>query len=187
MSYSRTIEQVFWPEGSTRDIWMIVDCARDPQPIFRYLLSCHLEYSCLYSGVLAPELEMAAPYLVQLNFDDEESRQLIEMSWGNSWGVFLKSSTTLKKLRRHLRGFLMVRGPQGARMTFRYYDPRVLRSYLPTCSAEDLRAVFGPIECFWTEDKNEPDYIVQYRFTGTRLAEKRLSMEEAELSQTAGA
>jgi hypothetical protein len=133
---------------------MIVDCARDPQRIFPFLLDSHLEHACLYSGTLAPALEMAAPYLVQLYSDEVQTKRLIELSWGNYWGVFLKSNTTMNRLRRHLRGFLVVQDPGGRRLLFRYYDPRVLRAYLPTCNADELKTVFGPIESMWTEDGN---------------------------------
>ncbi len=176
MRSHQAIEEFLWPTGSTRNAWMVVDCARDQKQIFLFLLGCHLEYSCLYSGPLTPALEMAAPYLVQLEHDDQETRRLIQLSWGNSWGVFLKSGTSLEKLRRHLRGFLMVRDPQGRRMTFRYYDPRVLRVYLPTCNSEELRTVFGPIECFWTEDQKDSDHMLEFRFEAGRLARKTLSL-----------
>jgi hypothetical protein len=176
MSIQSSIEDTLWPHGFSRDVWMILDCARDQQRIFRFLLSCHLEYSCLYSGYLAPALEMAAPYLVQLEHDHSETRRLIELAWGNSWGVFLKSGTSLIKLRRHLREFLMVRDPQGRRMAFRYYDPRVLRVYLPTCNGEELRTVFGPIESFWTEPPNDLDHIQEFRLKGGRLVKQMLSL-----------
>jgi hypothetical protein len=178
MSRLQAIEDYLWPNGFTRDVWMIVDCARDQQRIFRFLLSCHLEYSCLYSGYLPPVLETAAPYLVQLEHDNAETRRLIELSWGNSWGVFLRSGTNLNKLRKHLRGFLMVRDPLGRRMTFRYYDPRVLRVYLPTCNGEELRTVSGPIECFWTEAEKDSDRMLEFRFEGGRLARKHLSLRD---------
>lgn len=171
MSRGEVMEELFWPQGFTRDVWMIVDCARDPQRIFRFLLGCHLEYSCLYSGVLPPALEMAAPYLVQLEHDNQETRRLIQLSWGNSWGVFLKSGTSMNKLRRHLRQFLMVRDPQGRRMVFRYYDPRVLRAYLPTCNGEELRTVFGPVESFWTEAAPDVDHMLEFRFEGKLITE----------------
>ena len=171
---------------------MIVDCAREPRGIFRFLLSCHLEHSCLYSGPIAPELEMAAPYLLQLECNNPETRRLIELSWGNSWGVFLRSGTSLHKLRRHLREFLIVRDPQGRRMAFRYYDPRVLRTYLPTCVSEELQTFFGPLECFWTEAKNDPDYMLEFRSEGGTLVKnthsltpKRGSLStDAQLSET---
>src|ERR1700751_4536119 len=144
------IEEILWPEGPRQNIWMIIDGACSIE-IFRMLLACHLEYACLYSGPLSPELEMAAPYLVQLDHGYRDTHKLIERAWGKSWGVFLRSDTSLKKLRRHLREFLVVRDERGNRLVFRYYDPRVLRVYLPTCTISELRTVFGPIECFWTE------------------------------------
>lgn len=176
MNRYKVMEELLWPNGFTRDVWMIVDCARDQKPIFRFLLGCHLEYSCLYAGPLAPALEMAAPYLVQLEFEGSETRRLLELSWGNSWGVFLRSGTNMKKLRRHLREFLIVRDPQGRRLAFRYYDPRVLRAYLPTCSSEELRTVFGPIQSFWTESEKDIDRILEFHLDGNRLVRKPLSL-----------
>jgi hypothetical protein len=172
----QAIEQHLWPKGFTRNVWMILDCARDQTRIFRFLLACHLEYRCLYSGALAPALEMAAPYLLQLEYDSQETRHLIELSWGNSWGVFLRSETSLNKLRRHLREFLIVRDPHGRRMAFRYYDPRVLRAYLPTCSSEELRTVFGPIECFWTEHKQDPEQMQEFRLERSKLLQHPLPL-----------
>ena len=186
MSRYQTIEEYLWPKGSMPDVWMIVDCARDQRRIFRFLLGCHLEYSCLYSGPLAPALEMAAPYLVQLDYGNEESRRLIELSWGNSWGVFLRSGTSLNKLRRHLREFLLVRDPQGRRMAFRYYDPRVLRAYLPTCNGEELRTVFGPIECFWTEGQKDVEHMQEFRFEGGKAVKKTLSLTSSSGRQSGG-
>jgi hypothetical protein len=186
MSRYRAIEEFLWPKGFTRDAWMIVDCARDQRRIFRFLLGCHLEYSCLYSGPLAPALEMAAPYLLQLEYDNEDTRRLIELSWGNSWGVFLKSGTSLNKLRRHLREFLIVRGPQGQRMAFRYYDPRVLRAYLPTCNSGELRTVFGPIESFWTEEQKDVEHMLEFRFAGGKLVGKTVSLASSGGRQSAG-
>lgn len=161
------IESVLWPKGPRRDVWAILDGARDRR-IFSFLLNSYLNYSCLYSGTLAPELEIAAPYLVQLEYEDRFSRDLIEQSWGNSWGVFLRCDAGLQKLRRHLRGFLIVQDPRGRRMLFRYYDPRVLRVYLPTCNAEELRKIYGPISTCWTEDE-QAQALLEFRFDGRKL------------------
>lgn len=155
------IEEILWPEGPRQNVWMILDGAHTID-IFRLLLACHLEYACLYSGQLTPELEIAAPYLVQLDHGYRDTHQLIQRAWGNSWGVFLRSDTSLKKLRRHLQEFLVVRDTKGNHLVFRYYDPRVLRVYLPTCVTSELRAVFGPIECFWMESES-PEYMLDFR------------------------
>jgi hypothetical protein len=180
MTRWQAIENYLWPKGPSRDVWMIVDCARDPKRIFRFLLASHLEQSCLYSGPLAPAMEMAAPYLLQLEHDSEETRRLIELSWGNSWGVFLRSPTNLVNLRKHLRSFLIVKDPEGRRMTFRYYDPRILRVYLPTCTGGELRTVFGPIEFFWTEDWTEEDHMLEFEYQAGRLIRSTRSLKHFE-------
>jgi hypothetical protein len=46
----------------------------------------------------------------------------------------------------------MVYSPEAKPMYFRYYDPRVLRIYLPTCNAQELATVFGPVTSFVLED-----------------------------------
>lgn len=164
------IEEILWPEGPRQNMWMILDGARSIE-IFRMLLACHLEYSCLYGGALTPEMEMAAPYLVQLDHGYKDTHQFIQRAWGNSWGVFLRSETSLKKLRRHLREILVVRDERGNRLVFRYYDPRVLRVYLPTCTTSELRTVFGPIECFWTEGKGGVE-LIEFSVESTGLHQR---------------
>jgi len=64
-------------------------------------------------------------------------------------------------MRRHLRRFLIVRAPDGKRLYFRYYDPRVLSVYLPTCNAAELQYIFGPVRQFVCEG---PDPTVLLRF-----------------------
>ena len=172
------IEEILWPENPRQNVWMILDGARSLE-IFRMLLACHLEYACLYSGPLTSELEMAAPYLVQLDRGYKDTHQFIRRAWGNSWGVFLRSETSLKKLRRHLRELLIVRDTKGNRLTFRYYDPRVLRVYLPTCTPSETRTVFGPIECFWTEGPNAED-LSEFCLGIAGIQQRRLDVAKVE-------
>jgi hypothetical protein len=167
----QTIERHFWPYGSNRDVYMIVDAAHDRR-IYSDLVNSHFNYSCLFAGDLPFELEVAAPYLVQLEFEDKYTRGLIERSWGKSWGIFLKSDTRMEKLRRHLRTFLRVRSHNGKMLLFRYYDPRVLRVYLPTCTSDELQTVFGPIKHFWTEDETQTS-LLRFDVIRGRLAQER--------------
>ena len=96
-------------------------------------------------------LQQTAPYLIQLDREDRFTRYLIETGWGASWGSFVRTETGIKQLRRHLKEFLRVRDEAGKRLIFRYYDPRVLRVYLPTCRPAELDTFFGPINAFITE------------------------------------
>ena len=46
----------------------------------------------------------------------------------------------------------MVQDEGGQEYFFRYYDPRVLRKYLPTCTPEEVRSFFGPVRSFIAEN-----------------------------------
>ena len=96
------------------------------------------------------------------------------MGWGNSWGVFLRIGD-FSRLRPHLRSFLRVTDEAGTVMFFRYYDPRVLRAYLPTCQPEELRAVFGPIDSYLVEGEDGTS-LIEYQFDGIQLRERRIGL-----------
>ncbi|HZT33316.1 MAG TPA: DUF4123 domain-containing protein [Bryobacteraceae bacterium] len=182
--YLANLEKLLWPAGARRGLWMIVDGARDRQ-IFGMLLNSYLEYSCLYSGTIPVALEPAAPYLVQLEYEDRYTRQLLERGWGKSWGIVLKCDTSVERLRRHLRTFLVVQDPRGKQLLFRYYDPRVWRVYLPTCNDSELRTVFGPIEAFYVEDE-DPAELWEFRREDGRLARRKISLATGEVAVPRG-
>lgn len=161
-----------WPPGSPAgtSVWAILDCARDER-IFAALRNSRLDYRCLYSGRLPRELEVVAPHLVEVAPTHAFTPHLIEMGWGKSWGVFLRIKDPAN-LRHHLRGFLRVRDESGRRLIFRYYDPRVLRIYLPACRPDELRTVFGPIGSYLAEGESG-ESLIEFEFDGNRLVERR--------------
>jgi hypothetical protein len=167
------IHRALWPMGDApvAGVWAILDCARDPR-IYRALLGSRLDFRCLYSGRLPRELEVVAPHLVELLPNNRLTRQLLEEGWGRSWGVLLQIDDP-SELRHHLRKYLRVRDEAGRRLLFRYYDPRVLRAYLPTCQADELRQVFGPVKRFLAEGEDGQS-LVGWRFDGRRLLPENL-------------
>ncbi|HZS41426.1 MAG TPA: DUF4123 domain-containing protein [Polyangia bacterium] len=132
-------------------LYAIVDCARSPRayPLVR---DCALETACLYDGDPPNPLREAAPYLVRLQANAPFVADLIAHGWGEAWGIYAASHVALDDLRRHLRTLLRVRDPDGRVLLFRFYDPRVLRLYAPTCTPDERARLFGPIEQFLVED-----------------------------------
>lgn len=153
---------VLWPEGarSKVGVWGILDCARDPK-IYLALLESKLEFRCLYSGKLPRALEMNAPHLVELSPTNRLMARWLDEGWGRAWGVFLKIGDP-SNLRHHLRKFLKVKDESGRVLIFRYYDPRVLRAYLPTCTPDELRQLFGPIAS-WSVENGVGDALIDFR------------------------
>jgi hypothetical protein len=151
MSRSSELRSLLWPKGSRPDVWAVLDCARDRQ-IYSAIYHSHNISACLYAGAIPDALERRAPHLVRLEYEkDRLTDLLLSSAWGQSWGVFLRADTNLQKLRTHLRKFLIVADEGGRRLLFRYYDPRVLRVFLPTCTADQLDVLYGPVDLFWTE------------------------------------
>jgi hypothetical protein len=149
------IEQL-WPDGDAangRQVFAVVDGARDPR-IQAMLRDSGLEQLCLFAGPLTPALEAVAPRLVRMSPQARLTRPLFECGWNDHWFVLVRTApdVTLQQLHRHLRTLLRVRDEAGRILMFRFYDPRVLRPYLPTCTSEEGRLMFGPIEEFVCAD-----------------------------------
>lgn len=144
-------------DGSLPQIYAIVDGARAEQASAQ-AAEAETEYCCLYRGELDPELAKAAPYLVKLTPELPFTAWLLR-GWGESWGIFVESAADLRILRRHFRTFLMVYDEDGKPLYFRYYDPRVLRAFLPTCNADDLKVLFGPVDDYLMESEDGAEVL----------------------------
>lgn len=163
------ILQALWPQGQVAElsVWAILDCARDPK-IYLALLTSRLEFRCLYSGKLPQAIERVAPHLVELVPTNRLTATLLSDGWGRAWGVFLKIRDPAN-LRHHLRKCLKVSDEGGRRWLFRYQDPRVLRVYLPTCTAFERSQFFGPISSFIVEQEAGAG-LLEFRADGTASA-----------------
>jgi hypothetical protein len=156
----KTINYLFRSEeGRTpQGTYTILDAARDDK-IYPELVNSDIESLCLYLGEKAVELATVAPYLLELKREDPFTQWVLNNGLGKSWGIFLQSSAPFKELHRHFRKFLMVYDEEGTPLYFRFYDPRVLRVYLPTCNESELQTVFGPVTQFYVEGKEENQLI----------------------------
>ena len=128
-------------------------------------------YQSLYEGEQAADLAAYGPYLVEMQKGGKLMPFLIKVGWGKSWGVFLSTQMAFVDARRHLRHFLMVDIEGGKRVLFRFYDPRVMRTFIPTCTAEQRIEFFGKIENIYVESEKE---MAIHRFTAAGSDEYRL-------------
>lgn len=100
----------------------------------------------LFQGTAQEKYWAVAPYLARV--DSSLLRWLVENLWQEPWGIFVFSKATLQDLHKHFRHFFITTLPDGRQWFFRYYDPRILLSYLPTCNVEELRWFFGQVRAF---------------------------------------
>ncbi|HVR06578.1 MAG TPA: DUF4123 domain-containing protein [Thermoanaerobaculia bacterium] len=98
---------------------------------------------CLYRGNVDPKVLAVAPYVAAV--DPPLLDWLRSAVWAEPWGIFVATPADLKTVRTHLRKFLTVKSPEGAPFYFRYYDPRVLPTFLGSCNRKELAEFFGPV------------------------------------------
>ena len=165
-------KRLFREEGAK--VYAVLDGA-SIESLLQMFFKFEPEYLCLYQGDLEPDMAEVAPYLVRLDRDSAFTDWLFETGWGNHYGIFAVAFSDLKQTRQHFRKFLTVYDSKGKPMLFRYYDPRVLRVYLPTCNAQELEQFFGSLEFFFLEDA-ESKTALKFKFTGGELNQERIQV-----------
>jgi hypothetical protein len=175
--------QTLWPEdlpGYTK-VFTIVDGAQDKR-IYGAVDASRQDRFCLpsvdrrWGGQDLPwQLLMTSPYLVDLDPEEEFTSYMLRNGWDRHWGIFCRSDTGIQNVRRHFRDLLVVRDEKGRRLMFRYYDPRVLRAYLPTCLPAELRQVFGPVDVYIVPG-DDPETAIAFRLDGGRLSQEVVAL-----------
>jgi hypothetical protein len=137
-------------------LYAIIDTARDRQA-FSVLETADCHYEILYPPRLAFDMDDRGPHLVSVRPGSFCLELLINAGWGNSWGIYLAGPGDFVAVRRHLQRLLFVHLHDGRQALFRFYDPRVLRDYLPNCSEAKLDQFFGPLTTIYLESGNGQD------------------------------
>ncbi len=141
-------------------LYALADAAREataPHRARRAGLACE----SLFSGELGEMVASVAPHLIAV----EPGGPFFAWwcgEWGRSIGVLLESSAPPAEVRKHFRTLTIVRDPQRRRHFFRFYDPRVLRTFLPVCEPAELQRCFGPVRSFFCEGPG-PASLLHYR------------------------
>ncbi|MFN2531632.1 MAG: DUF4123 domain-containing protein [Pyrinomonadaceae bacterium] len=160
----------------TRSVFVVLDGASVPGLVSK-LQASNLECICLFRGALAPDVAEVAPYLVHLLVGSEFTKWITREGWGKHWGIFALSASDIRMLRQHFRTLLTVYDPNAKPVLFRYYDPRVMRTYLPTCNSEELTALFGPVDKYIMEDEAEPRGLL-FRMSAAGLKQETFLIEQ---------
>lgn len=159
--------QTLWMHPEDR-VYALLDGASVPKLLDRLYAAPRPQFECLFTGDLAPDMAEVAPYLVALERDSEFAQWVMGQGWGHHWGLYAVSQADLRKLWFHLRQLITVYSPEHRPMLFRYYDPRVLRVFLPTCSKEQVLEMYGPVDRFVTE-ADAPTTALTFTHVGGEL------------------
>jgi hypothetical protein len=152
-------------------LYALIDGAQAFELAFAARLMGH-DLFTLFSGTLAHTVAQVGPCLVAI---DEPSAFLEK--WvaqiGRHAGILFESPADLPELCAHLRSAFVATDEEGQEYFFRFYDPRVLRAFLPTCRLGELAEFFGPVTRWIVEQERGTAYTA-YSFDESGLAGKEI-------------
>lgn len=129
-------------EGET--LFAVIDAARDRRLAWIAHTEATTRPLSLFNPPGARCLAQVAPYLAPI----DPAGPLFaawEQRLGESIGLLLLTHLTMRELRVHLRSIFVAVDSQQQECFFRFYDPRVLRTYLAHCTPGEGAAFFGPV------------------------------------------
>ncbi|HNW75071.1 MAG TPA: DUF4123 domain-containing protein [Bacteroidales bacterium] len=162
---------------SLRNEFILLDAARMEEEM-ETAKKLNPEFDSLYRGRSEENLASVAPYIFRVERGGEFESWYFEKGWGDAWGVMILSQEEMKTLHRHFRKFLLIRTEDGEELYFRYYDPRVLRIFLPVCNRDQIRDFFGPVDYFICEDE-DPGFALVYSVDDGMLLQDRITRDAA--------
>jgi hypothetical protein len=118
------------------------------------------EFDSLYRGLSQEKMSNVAPYLFSFRANTPFSDWYSEKGLGKSWGVIVEGNISFEACWKHFRKFLFVKTEDGKELYFRFYDPRALKTFLPSCADNQILEFFGPVEKFLMEGNEQRESIV---------------------------
>jgi len=159
----KTVADFLWDQAEKKmcNLYAIVDSARNDE-IFKYFLTDTISYRSLFQGKMDVKFFGVSGFLVECRKDSIIFNWLTTKAWGDSCSVFFISKSHFEEVFRHLQKFNRVYLEDDDVVYFRFYDPRVLRLYLPSCNNKEIRTFFGEIESFFMESEN-PEILTEFQ------------------------
>lgn len=157
MTAEAALKNALAKRGNT---FAVLDASREPAGVHAAKVAGGLCKS-LYEGSTGERLRQVAPYLVEFRTASSFARWWFD-AWGKSAGIIVETSGSFADVRKHCRTLMIVRGQDQAKYYFRFYDPRVLRTYLPTLAEAEAERFFGLITAVHCEGTDGAE-LITYR------------------------
>ncbi len=160
-------------DGKALQFFLLLDAAKMRERI-EEAKRFNPEHECLYKGEAADTLHSVGPWLFSFPTPSLFSDWYIANFEKQNWGIIIQSNSDFKSLYIHLKKFLLVKTEEGKKLYFRYYDPRVLPTFLETADESQLETFFGPIDKFIVENENTE--LQEYKIVQNKLISKKSNL-----------
>jgi pSer/pThr/pTyr-binding forkhead associated (FHA) protein len=140
-----------WPGFTRGQSTLLTALYRDGETVFAVLdplrdarIPAFLDASGEQFATLDDGFRIAA-YVVQLPKHARLLDVLIKDGWSRGWGFYCTAQEGLDGVCAHLKNFVTLYTPKGMPMTYRFWDPRVLRASAPVFLPQEAVDFFGPL------------------------------------------
>jgi hypothetical protein len=139
------------------NVYAVLDASRDSR-IPAFVDASGEPYAALDAAGKIPAFVVALPREARL------LDVLIKDGWSHGWGFYCTSPASLEELCVHWRSYLFLHTEDGRTVTFRFWDPRVLRALAPVMPAREAAEFFGPMSRMIVESE-KPEIAVELSLT----------------------
>jgi len=116
-----------------------------------------------------------SPFLVLLPHQSRLLDVLIKDGWNHGWEFFFAAPIEIEQALWHWRTFVTLHNRDGQAVTFRFWDPRVLRAVVPAMTPQEAAAFFGPISRLIVEG-DKPGLAVEFTRASGGVSQQALAL-----------
>jgi hypothetical protein len=140
-----------WPGFTSAQSVLLTSLYRDGETVFSMLdplrdarIPAFLDASGEKFVSLDDGIRVTA-YVVQLPPHARLLDVLVKDGWSRGWGFYCTSAGGLDEVCAHFKNFITLYTPAGTPLTYRFWDPRVLRASIPAFLPQEAVDFFGPL------------------------------------------
>lgn len=165
--------------NSNELLYTVVDACQAPELIELARSKFGQPIRMLFKGKAAAleEVESFAPFFIPVDVETDFLEHWATY-WGKNAGILFASEAEPRAIFRHLRKIFVVQDEEGQEHFFRFYDPRILRIYLTTCTPEELTQFYGPIKRIVLAGE-DPKTLITFDFEQGELKRSSLKLTGA--------
>lgn len=155
-------------------LYLLIDFANNDEYILNVKLKLFKYAVPLLKGTKDDSIKNAGPFIVQFNEEQKPVHEDLK-EFGNY--VLLSSKSPIDQLANHFREFIY-QTVKEQEFFFRFWDPRVLQKFFPTCSLKQLDQFFRSVKIFLMKESANENAIGYFLST-----EGKLNMEKSDLTK----
>jgi Domain of unknown function (DUF4123)/FHA domain len=154
--------------GQGESVYAVLDAVRDAR------IPAFLDASGERYGRVDEE-NLASPFLVLVPPQSRLLDVLVKDGWNHGWGFYLAAAADFERALQHWHQFVTLHNRSGQAVTFRFWEPRVLRAIVPAMPSAEAAGFFGPISRLVVEG-DKPEVAVEFSLTPSGVNQRALAM-----------